>query len=79
MSVLLETYKFTKKLALYRLSKPAIAGVLLLAGLLTNAHGQGRVTVQEPRKSQRTSDEDDGWGQSAPRNRNRRLAAKDQQ
>ncbi|MGA0559244.1 outer membrane beta-barrel protein [Larkinella sp. VNQ87] len=73
MSVLLETYKFTKKLGFYRLSKPAIAGILLLAISLTNAHGQGRVTVQEPRKSQRTADEDDGWGQSPPRNRTRRT------
>jgi hypothetical protein len=71
MGVLLETYKFMKKLGSYRRSGQMIAAAALLLGLVWNAHGQGRVTVQEPNKSNKTSD-DDGWGQPTPRNKNRR-------
>lgn len=71
MSVLLETYKFMKKLGSYRFSGRMIAVLTLLLMLVGSARGQGRVTVQEPKKSGKTSD-DDGWGQSAPRKTNRR-------
>ncbi|GAB3268761.1 hypothetical protein GCM10027347_38390 [Larkinella harenae] len=55
-----------KKLGLFRPSGQMIAVTgLLLSLAIGNAHAQGRVTVQEPRQSDRTSD--DGWGQPAPR------------
>ncbi|GAB3328816.1 hypothetical protein GCM10027299_31460 [Larkinella ripae] len=49
-----------------------IAAATLILVLIGNAHGQGRVTVQEPNRPNRTSD-DDGWGQPAPRKNNRRT------
>ena len=72
MGVLLETYKFMKKLGSYRCSGQMIAVAVLLLGLVGNARSQGRVTVQEPNKSNKTTD-DDGWGQPAPRKNNRRT------
>ncbi|GAB3911687.1 hypothetical protein GCM10028803_53730 [Larkinella knui] len=49
-----------------------IAVATLLLGFVWNTYGQGRVTVQEPRKAERTSD-DDGWGQPAPKKNKRRT------
>lgn len=61
-----------KKLGSYRRLGQMIAATALLFGLVWNARGQGRVTVQEPNKTNRTSD-DDGWGQPTPRKNNRRT------
>lgn len=72
MSVLLETYKFMKKLGLYRLSGQMITAAALLLGMAWNAQGQGRVTVQERNKSNQTTDED-GWGQPSPRKKARQT------
>ncbi|MFC5411353.1 outer membrane beta-barrel protein [Larkinella bovis] len=72
MGVLLETYKFTKKLGSYWRSGQMIATAALLLGLIGTAHSQGRVTVQEPNRSNQSSD-NDGWGQPSPRKGNRRT------